>query len=78
MAVAAEPATLRTRRPVIRPAARWVAARAGQVAGWRVNAAIPGLAGAGLVSAGLALRFGVWAGLICGGVFCLIIDRRAR
>jgi hypothetical protein len=44
--------------------------------GWRLHLAAPGVAGAGLVSAGLALRFGIWAGLICAGLFCLRFDNR--
>jgi hypothetical protein len=54
--------------------------RGGQVAkkarAWRVHAAVPGLAGAGLVSAGFGLRLGLWAGLIAAGVFLLRIDSR--
>ena len=65
-----------------RLARMWVtgkAARAaGIVLGWRVTLALPGLAGAGLVSAGVAMRFGIWAGLIAGGVFALRIDSRVR
>jgi len=49
----------------------WAKAR-----GWRVHLALPGVAGAGLVSAGLAMRFGIWAGLICAGLFCLRADAR--
>lgn len=47
-----------------------------KVKAWRVHAAVPGLAGAGLVSAAIAVRFGVWAGLLAGGVFLLRIDSR--
>ena len=43
---------------------------------WRIHAALPGLAGIGLVSAGLALRFGIWAGLIAAGLCLLRIDSR--
>lgn len=45
---------------------------------WRVHLAAPGMLGAGLVSAGVALRFGVWAGLIVAGAFCLRLDSRIR
>jgi hypothetical protein len=47
-----------------------------RVAEWRI--ALPGLAGVGLISAGTALRFGVWAGLLVAGVFCLRLDSRIR
>lgn len=74
----------RDRRPWLRPKLssfrRSAAARARawktRVAGYRV--ALPGLAGVGLISAGLALRFGTWAGLIVAGVFLLRIDSRIR
>lgn len=45
---------------------------------WRVHLAAPGVLGAGLISAGVALRFGVWAGLIVAGAFCLRLDARVR
>lgn len=43
---------------------------------WRLHAAFPGIAGAGLVSAGFGLRFGVWAGLLAAGAFLLRVDSR--
>ena len=43
---------------------------------WRVHVALPGVAGAGLVSAALAMRFGIWAGLLAAGLFCLRLDSR--
>jgi hypothetical protein len=43
---------------------------------WRWTVAVPGLAGAGLCSAALAVRFGVWAGLLAAGLFCLRADSR--
>jgi|SRR5215831_2196977 len=57
-------------------AREWLAPRVARVAEYRL--ALPGIAGAGLISAGIALRFGVWAGLIAGGLFCLRIDSRIR
>jgi hypothetical protein len=45
---------------------------------WRLHLAAPGVIGAGLISAGVALRFGVWAGLLAAGVFCLRFDSRMR
>jgi hypothetical protein len=47
--------------------------KAATLAGWRF---VPATAGAGLVSAGLAMRFGAWTGLVAGGVFALIADYR--
>jgi len=44
----------------------------------KLTLSVPAVAGAGLVSAGVALRFGVWAGLIVAGVFCLRLDARIR
>jgi len=44
---------------------------------WNVRA-VPGLAGAGLIAAAAAIRFGIWAGLAVGGVFLLRIDSRIR
>ncbi len=38
--------------------------------------AVPAVAGAGLISAGIGLRFGAWAGLIVAGAFCLRLDSR--
>lgn len=43
---------------------------------WRLHAAAPGFAGAGLVSAGFGLKFGAWAGLLAAGVFLLRLDSR--
>jgi hypothetical protein len=43
---------------------------------WRVHAAVPGVAGAGLVSAGLGLRFGLWLALIAAGLAFLRLDSR--
>ena len=66
---------------------RWLAATASSAAilaaravkkarAWRLHAAVPGLAGAGLVSAGLGLKFGGWAGLIASGLALLRLDNR--
>jgi len=38
--------------------------------------AVPAVAGAALISAGIGLRFGAWAGLIVAGAFCLRLDSR--
>lgn len=43
---------------------------------WRLHAAFPGIAGAGLVSAGFGLKLGLWAGLLAAGVFLLRVDSR--
>lgn len=43
---------------------------------WRLHAAFPGIAGAGLVSAGLGLRFGLWLALIAAGLAFLRLDNR--
>lgn len=43
---------------------------------WRLHAAVPGFAGAALVSAAAGLRFGLWAGLLAAGVFALRLDSR--
>lgn len=60
----------------------WVVGKAGRgyvlAREWRVHLAAPGIAGAALVSAGVALRFGVWAGLIVAGAFCLRLDARIK
>ncbi len=45
---------------------------------YRIHLAAPGVAGMALVSAGVALRFGVWAGLVTAGAFCLRLDARMR
>lgn len=66
-------APLRRAWPRMRVNVAGVVARA---RGRRLHAAVPAVAGAGLVSAGVALRFGVWAGLITGGLFCLRLDSR--
>jgi hypothetical protein len=75
MATAELPAR-RERRPVLRPLISRTAQLSARAAGWRLHLAVPALTGAGLVSAGLALRFGIWAGLTAGGLFCLIFDHR--
>jgi len=60
----------------------WAVGKAGRVyvlaREWRVHLAAPGVAGAGLISSGVALKFGVWAGLIVAGAFCLRLDSRMR
>ena len=43
---------------------------------WRLHAAVPGIAGAALVSAACGLKFGTWAGLLAAGVFLLRLDSR--
>jgi hypothetical protein len=43
---------------------------------WRLHAAVPGIAGAALVSAGCGLKFGAWAGLLAAGLFLLRLDSR--
>lgn len=43
---------------------------------WRLHAAVPGFAGAALISAGFALKFGIWAGLLVAGGFLLRLDSR--
>jgi hypothetical protein len=74
---------------------RLLGARAGAVvlaavataAGWRPHAALPGLAGAAMVSCGaggmvtalagaLGVHFGAWPAVLAGGVFLLRIDGR--
>jgi hypothetical protein len=60
--------------------AAWLAVHAGKATvrarAWRLHAALPGLAGAGLISAGLGLKFGIWAGFIAAGCFLLRLDSR--
>jgi hypothetical protein len=58
--------------PRITAAARQAAAR---IAAWRLHAAVPALAGAALISAGVALIY-LPAGLICAGAFALRLDSR--
>jgi hypothetical protein len=56
---------------------RLAVARAGaKVKAWRLHAAVPGLAGMGLISAGVGMRFGAWAGLLAAGIFLLRVDNR--
>jgi hypothetical protein len=78
MATAAELPARRSAhlRAPARKLATQVRAGARRAAGYRLHFAVPAVTGAGLVSAGLALRFGIWAGLIAGGAFCLIFDHR--
>lgn len=45
---------------------------------WRIHLHAPGVAGATLISTGVGLRFGAWAGLIIAGAFCLRLDARVR
>lgn len=74
------PVEIGSPRRILGIALGWVLAVASQAAGraraWHVAANLPGLAGIGLVSAGIGLRFGLWAGLLSLGVFCLRIDSR--
>jgi hypothetical protein len=67
-------------RASLKPRLVQLAARAGVIAHkartWRLTLALPGLAGACLVSAGAGLRFGLWLGLIVAGAFALRIDGR--
>jgi hypothetical protein len=72
-------ATLRERlawRHRLAAAAGRAAAAARRVRAWRLTLALPGLAGAALISVGIGLRLGLWAGLIAGGIFALRADSR--
>jgi hypothetical protein len=68
------------RRRWLAGAATWLASKAAiatvKARAWHLHAAVPGFAGAGLVSAGLGLKFGVWAALIVAGGFLLRLDSR--
>jgi hypothetical protein len=61
---------------VVVAAALWGGAAVKKARAWRVHAAVPGVAGAGLVSAGLGLRFGLWLALIAAGLAFLRLDSR--
>lgn len=57
-------------------AVTWGAAAVRKAREWRLHAAVPGLAGAGLVSAGFGLKLGLWAGFMAAGCFLLRLDHR--
>lgn len=47
--------------------------KAATLAGYRF---VPAAGSAGLISAGIGMRLGAWAGMIAGGVFLAIADYR--
>lgn len=62
-------------RPSLPRLRSFAAGLASRVRGWRLHAAIPALAGAGLISAGVAMVY-LPAGLVVAGLFCLRFDSR--
>lgn len=56
--------------------ARLAAAGVAKAREWHLRAAVPALAGMTLVSAGLGMKLGAWAGVLAAGVFLLRIDSR--